>query len=561
MKQGSLLRTMRGVVWVWALFALVGLSFAQQTGGAGALIETGKSALLAGRHDEARDSFKAALDLEPKNSIALQGLGLAQLHLGEAAAARATLDAALAGVSSPSRALVINYASAALQSNMGPRAVKVLRDYLTANAKVVDEPVIDALGICLGQFDDAARRNRLFTDTLNFYDAQVKRLEPSYPGLKRWGIEWQDATKVDQLTTANTSVRREAGGVDQRLARMVAEHKTLTDATASHSSRMRGGGRNNDDEAADALRAEQLAGNIQRAIHERDTILARLTRPALPDSIKPISLNELAPEPAPTIASTKAGSSPVQAVLPPKRITSDAMVPVTRKPTTPVAPQATPEKVTDAPEKVTDAFDEVTDASEMLPDAPAAPVEKVKQIVTRYAVAFPIAPDLLVSSLQLTSGASKIDVQVGNDDHFAVEVVREDPTSGLVLLRVKGRKFAPMSLAKTFDGGAVQCPSLSGSGIFGASAVMLDADVRRNADGTMTASFASHPKLPGSPLLVDGKVVGIQLGMLGTNDRTRIPAIPVETLQKFLGRDLPNTLQANPDPLQVSVKLSILKEE
>ena len=554
MKQGFLLRKIRGVVWVWALFALVGLSFAQQTGGAGVLIETGKTALLAGGYDEARDSFKAALDLEPKNSMALQGLGLAQLNLGEAAAARTTLDAALAGVSSPSRALVINYASAALQSNMGPRAVKVLRDYLTANAKVVDEPVIDALGICLGQFDDAARRNRLFTDTLNFYDAQVKRLEPNYPGLKRWGIEWQDAKKVDQLTTANTSVRREAGGVDQRLARMVAEHKTLTDATASHSSRMRGGGRNNDDEAADALRAEQLAGNIQRAIHERDTILARLTRPALPDSIKPISLNELAPEPAPTIASTKTGSSPVQAVLPPKRITPDAMVPVTDKPTKPMVPQAPPEKVTDAP-------DVVPDAAEVLSEAPAAPVEKVKQIVTRYAVAFPIAPDLLVSSLQLTSGASKIDVQVGNDDHFAVEVVREDPTSGLVLLRVKGRKFAPMSLAKTFNGGAVQCPSLSGSGIFGASAVMLDADVRRNADGTMTASFASHPKLPGSPLLVDGKVVGIQLGMLGTNDRTRIPAIPVETLQKFLGKDLPNTLQANPDPLQVSVKLSILKEE
>lgn len=555
MKQGSLLRTMRGVVWVWALFALVGLSFAQQTGGAGALIETGKTALLAGRYDEARDSFKAALDLEPKNSMALQGLGLAQLNLGEAAAARTTLDAALAGVSSPSRALVINYASAALQSNMAPRAAKVLRDYLTANAKVVDEPVIDALGICLGQFDDAARRNRLFTDTLNFYDAQVKRLEPNYPGLKRWGIEWQDAKKVDQLTTANTSVRREAGGVDQRLARMVAEHKTLTDATALHSSRMRGGGRNNnDDEAADALRAEQLAGNIQRAIHERDTILARLTRPALPDSIKTISLNEPAPEPAPTIASTKTGSSPVQAVLPPKRITSDAMVPVTRKPTTPVAQQATPEKVTDAPELI-------PEAQELLSEAPAAPVEPVKQIVMRYAAAFPIAPDLLVSSLQLTSGASKIDLQVGNDDHFAVEVVREDPTSGLVLLRVKGRKFAPMSLAKTFNGGAVQCPSLSGSGIFGASAVMLDADVQRNADGTMTASFASHPKLPGSPLLVDGKVVGIQLGMLGTNDRTRIPAIPVETLQKFLGKDLPNTLQANPDPLQVSVKLSILKEE
>ena len=60
---------------------------------------------------------------------------------------------------------------------------------------------------------------------------------------------------------------------------------------------------------------------------------------------------------------------------------------------------------------------------------------------TRYAAAFAVAPDLLVTASSAVADATDIEIPTSAGQPIKAEVVRADAPSGLTLLRVSGRAF------------------------------------------------------------------------------------------------------------------------
>jgi Tfp pilus assembly protein PilF len=86
-----------------------------------AQVEEGRAALADRRYEPARKSFKDALAVEPKNVVALHGIGLACLNLKDAASACSYLDRALQQAPAD-RTITWNNAAAWLQNKNPMRA-------------------------------------------------------------------------------------------------------------------------------------------------------------------------------------------------------------------------------------------------------------------------------------------------------------------------------------------------------------------------------------------------------------------------------------------------------
>jgi hypothetical protein len=93
--------------------------------------------------------------------------------------------------------------------------------------------------------------------------------------------------------------------------------------------------------------------------------------------------------------------------------------------------------------------------------------------------------------------------------------------------------MAYLSLADAFAGGTIQCVSFPTVNVFDPVAEAISGSAVAPKDD-WAVRLARHPRLGGGPLLVGGKVVGVQLATRDA-DMAQVPAATLADLKKFLG--------------------------
>jgi len=131
-------------------------------------------------------------------------------------------------------------------------------------------------------------------------------------------------------------------------------------------------------------------------------------------------------------------------------------------------------------------------------------------------------------------GAAEVEVQSLDGVSIKATVLRSDEKLGLALLKIEKKMF-PLALAPSFGGGAVQCASLPRVNLFQPTAELIPGSAAKPTD-TWTVKLTAHPRLAGAPLVVNGKVVGIELATR-ESEISQVPAVNVEQVRKFLGEE------------------------
>jgi len=276
------------------------------------LVEEGRAALADRRYDEARKSFKDALAVEPKNVVALHGIGLACLNLKDAAPACAYLDRALQQAPAD-RTITWNDAAAWLQNKNPMRAAKVIMAYLSGPGQSPpDEQMATALGTAISQASDQERSGNFYAELRRFYADYDKKLAAARGnGKARWGTSWipaKDAeakwTKLDQRTREAQSAGTELDHT-QEAARKAsnAVWELRTDMALHGSAEKRSIYKRRDDAMAAEKKAEKKYEQAAYALRNTE-------QPPFPASVTPTDLPPGAPtmdtqSPPPTRPSTQ----------------------------------------------------------------------------------------------------------------------------------------------------------------------------------------------------------------------------------------------------------------
>ncbi|MGH7215464.1 MAG: hypothetical protein ACREIT_11930, partial [Tepidisphaeraceae bacterium] len=126
---------------------------------------------------------------------------------------------------------------------------------------------------------------------------------------------------------------------------------------------------------------------------------------------------------------------------------------------------------------------------------------------------------------------------------------------GLALLRIDREMHYLPLLAERFAGGEVSYTTFATGGIFGAGPQTIAGRAPAPpANGDVwTFKLERQAKLPGGPVVVDGKVIGMahQCGADGA-----VHVIPADQIRAFLGEDRPIVPSTNPDPKDVTLQLT-----
>jgi len=493
-----------------------------------ALMEQGRQALLAGDYKAARDAFSDLLTVDPQNQLASEGATFASLALGDYLHARPELEKALELAWPPSRPSAINGAAIYLRVKKPLRAIKLLVEYMTPLSGV-DEPALNALAVTLNQTDDVSRRSRTYTDGVRFYLLQNPKLEKLRPGMKRWGTTWLAAEEVEQKSAAWSAALVSAGQLARELATLkshlaVVEREEGDPAFQQKlqiQSYRRGNRTVNPDDELDPGKLTTYIKDKQAAY---DKALASAERPQIPDAIDPLNVVAEPPFLLP--------DAPVQvATSQPSPDPTSSTSPTTDSATQPVASTTNPAGVSPA---------------------------KTHR-VTSYAAAFPVSPTLLVTSAEAVADATDIVVQSIDGSTYPATVVRSDSQSGLALLRVPTGKFACLNLAEHFAGGSVSCVSFPNVDLFQPTAAVILGTAPAPAGKAWHIRLPETPRLGGGPLMVGGKVVGVELATRDS-DINAIPAVAIEDLRKFLASDLSPGPAAG-DAVAATLQVSATREK
>lgn len=508
-----------------------------------ALLKQGRDALAAGEYKAARDAFHDVAVLEPRNPEALHGQGVAYMYLNDFTHAREPMERALTATPSPSRALVLNMAVCQIGLKNPMRAAKIIMDYLTAHPKDLDEPLCNAMGTALTLADDQARKGRMFGDAANFYVAYNTRLEAAKPGLKRWGVQWMKADDVNQKKQAQATAEKSLNQLGREL-------DTL-DANIADSSREL-------EKQKDLARRgfiEDFQLQQYTAAHvaliesqtskqkEYDELSATIERPAFPKAMTLVALDDLKPPPV-------ANNVVIVENTPPPAVET-IKAPTRTRPAVAVKPKVG----TTATPPSTD-----TKMEEPVISVAAAPKPSQKVRISAYAAAFPITDTLVLTAASTVAGSSEVELQASDGTAVKAELVRADDATGLALVRVTSRKLMPLPLGSAFAGGAVQCAGYPTVNIFNPMSEPITGTAKPPAAADWKVSLSRHPRLGGAPLIVQGKVVGVELATRDI-DAGAIPAVTLDQIKKFLGDDLPKSPSAGgPDACSAMLQLTATRE-
>jgi tetratricopeptide (TPR) repeat protein len=544
-----------------ALLGGAGLVYAATAGSKAAsqrsltrLADQAQQALLATEFKAARDIYSDILTVEPRDGAAADGEIYAYLKLGDYEHARAEEEKVLLFTPRPSKVTAINGAVIYLHAKIPMRGVKVLIQYLTSLPKV-DEAALNALAICLNSADEHARKTSIYSSATTFYVAQNKKLEKTRPGMKRWGTEWREEGEAESKNEAwNTALTTNA-----KLASELAElksHRAVIEAKQNDPVFQQ------QQQIQDYQRSQsfpvmkipplmelnptRLDPEIAAEQAKYDQAMQNTERPPIPDAVEPMSV---IPEKEPVVAVAVAigmnGSDNANGsgtATPPKK---------KKKKPAPTIPSTT------EPPAPTDTTSPPIESAITSPPLPEQPEEKKTYRVTSYAAAFPVGPDLLVTTAESVADAKEIEVQVADGTAYPASVVRSDADSGLALVRVSNVKLSYMGLADHFGGGTVSCVSFPSVDLFSPSATTINGSAMAPKDG-WHVHLAETPRLGGGPLLANGKVVGVELATRDS-DITAIPAVTLDDLKKFLASDF--SPGGTADATTSTVQLSATREK
>jgi len=177
--------------------------------------------------------------------------------------------------------------------------------------------------------------------------------------------------------------------------------------------------------------------------------------------------------------------------------------------------------------------------------APPKPTTSRKVRITQYAAAFPVAPNLVVTSSAILEDGVTLQLQASDGQPMSATLIRKDDTLGLALLKVEGRTLHPLALADSFNGGPVTCASYPAVDLFSPAAQAITGSATAPKEG-WTVSLNMHPRLAGAPVLAGGKVVGVCVAPRDA-ERNKLPAVTLEQLKTFLGSDV-GPVQVAGDP-------------
>jgi len=175
--------------------------------------------------------------------------------------------------------------------------------------------------------------------------------------------------------------------------------------------------------------------------------------------------------------------------------------------------------------------------------------------VAQSAVAFAITEDEAVTVAPGIDSSAKVSLEGRDGIPVAADVVRTDPVTGLVLLRVNTGKLHPLPLADAFAGGDVQCACYPKASLFSPTPQMIDGHASAPVPH-WSIRLERHPRLAAAPILSEGRVVGIELAE-PKGDLEKVPALSLDILRKFLAEDLPLAVEADPDPLSGVLQCTI----
>jgi tetratricopeptide (TPR) repeat protein len=470
-----------------------------------ALLKQGEDAFDTGNMNDARDAFADALQVDPMNQAAARALGIVYLHLDKPAKAAEPLEIA-SGTKVMDRSLVLALSSERLATHSPMQAVKYIKNYLEAHPSppaVVDEPMLNALGISLSQAETAGNKSSLFTDATKFYKKLNARLEATRPGEKRWGTEWIPAADVDtkqesmttslaMIQTNSVTVRNLASNIaDAERAKAAVPYaegeNTLTEKRAAIQSQI------------DQMTSDQKAA--QKNIDDAQATLASV-KPKWPEEI---SVDDM--------VLVDVDVKPAQVVTP-KTVAVAPVVPDQKPVPTPVTPPTPADTGTNV-------------------DVPKP--KPVSHHGTRYAVAFAVAPDLVVTSSATLTDATDIQLEPASGPSLKAEIVRSDDASGLTLLRVTGAHFYSLPIGDSPIAGPAKCDGLPDVNIFSPLVQEMTATLSTAGD-KWSIKLAKRPRLPGGPLLQNGKVVGVEMGDRDTNPEA-VPVVTVDAIKQLLQSD------------------------
>jgi tetratricopeptide (TPR) repeat protein len=495
------------------------------------LVVQGADALSLGDYKAARDCFVDVLQVDPRNRKSLEGLGYCYIKLDDLQRAMRSLEGALAIPEPPSRSLAMNLAMSLVRTRNPMRGAKILRDYMAAHPEPLDEEMINAFAICLGQASDEARVNRFFEECVKFFDQQNAKLEKTKSGQKRWGVEWIDPTEWAKKDKHNKSIQRQ---LDDKWRSVTSANSDYKRAKANYDSaaaaRFRGGGNLGGLEAE----VKRTAATVNKLQGEYNEIAAKMERPFLPKTFAAVPLEEgtmalasvrspgeLPEVPMAPVPPQLARRDPPPAVAPPVAPPAIPPVAVTPPATPPVAPPVTP-PVPRPPVAVNPPVNPPPPVAVVPPRAKPAG----QRSIFVYAAGIAVAPNLLITTENVVQGATRLTVQTGGDN-FDADVVQTDSKSGLALIRLKTGTMSYVGVADSFASGALQCACFPTPSVFEPDAAIVAGSGGAVKD-PWTVRLARHPRLAGAALVAGGKIVGIV-----TAGRDADPALlPAATLEQ-----------------------------
>lgn len=480
------------------------------------------SLFAKGDFQGALESYQATLATDAKHLGALNGAARAYLALNQPSKAAQMLERALL-VAPRDRSIVHNLAVVQFRNDGQPRAIKLVKDYLTANPKPADEPMLNALLFMLHNASDATKKVKLHAEAMVFAEVYTKSLEAERPGMRRWGDKWESTTDVQTRLAGNAALQKEIDKIDPRVRADEDAIVRLEKQTPALEKRVRSGW-----EAPyvlqDHLQAiRTLREQRQTKLDERQKLVDQLAVAPTPGEPTLLALGA----PVPPVQRTEVVNTPPAQPVPP-------------------APERAPEK---APEPAPPV--QVAEKPPVGIDPPAAAPKRV----TNYGVAFAIGQDTLIASHALVSGASEIIVQAPSGAQDAATVVRSDEKSGLAILRIKELKAACLVLAPKFEGGEVQCVGMPTVDLFKADAVVIGGSAA-SPKVPWSVKLDKNPRLPGAPLLVNGKVVGVTLASQDT-EATAVPCVTLDNLSTFIGDDAGKRGTPSVEPKQAVFQLVV----
>ncbi len=508
-----------------------------------ALTQQGEAAMAAGEFADARDAFTDLLSVDMGNALAGRGLGYAYLKMDKPVKAVKPLE--LAAINPPvDRNLTIALAASLVASHNPMRAAKFVKSYLEAHPTPLDEPMINTLGISLSQADRPATKSTLFIDGVKLYNKLNSELEAGQPGKKRWGIEWQDADEVTRKMKERTALQKKVddawNGLQPAQAALQSAQNDYANAANANSNRQRESLRQAAQNRINT--AQSSVDKYQKAYDEANTALSAIPGPVWPAAVA-LEDVDLSMSPGGALASASSTGTVTAGASPTK--TEPTVPPVAQEAAPPAANAEKPRKPTPA---------QSTAQPTPPPAAKPAPAEPAH--VTRYAVAFAISPDTLVTAASTVEGASDIEITNSDGKTFHAEVLRTLHGEGLALLKADGASLPSLMLAGAPTGGSLTCMGFPEVELFNPVAKQMTATSTDQTD-TWTVSMGTPPRLPGGPLMKGGAVVGVELGDRDS-DLGQVPAATLKSLLSLVADAAHPSPQAS-DPRQAVLMVMAIR--